>query len=155
MCINRFCVHIGNTYPVMVINKTSIVVLVSRRSLRFLKENVCLFPNLIKRHNGSTLYKSVCLYCHWNGLYKIELGRLPLTPALPVMGSLIVLVNKRADWNVPVSYIKYLSSCSACGFSTKKPIFKKPFLYFNILSIIWQLLLSVKWRHKFSYEDLK
>ena len=28
MCINRFCVHIGNTYPVMVINKTLIVVLV-------------------------------------------------------------------------------------------------------------------------------
>ena len=28
------------------------------------------------------------------------------TPALPVMGSLIILVNKRADWNVPVSYIK-------------------------------------------------
>jgi hypothetical protein len=28
----------------------------------------------------------------------------------------------------------------------------KPFLYFNILSIIWQLLLSVKWRHMFSYE---
>jgi hypothetical protein len=25
-----------------------------------------------------------------------------------VMGSLIVLVNKRADWNVPVSYIKQL-----------------------------------------------
>jgi hypothetical protein len=25
------------------------------------------------------------------------------------MGSLIVLVNKRADWNVPVSYIKYMS----------------------------------------------
>ena len=35
-------------------------------------------------------------------------------------GSLIVLVNKRADWNVPVSYIKYMSPCSACGFSTKK-----------------------------------
>ena len=28
----------------------------------------------------------------------------------------------------------------------------KPFLYFNILSIIWQLLLSVKWRHLFSCE---
>jgi hypothetical protein len=37
-----------------------------------------------------------------------------------VMGSLIVLVNKRADWNVPVSYIKCMSPCSACGFSTKK-----------------------------------
>ena len=37
-----------------------------------------------------------------------------------VMGSLIVLVNKRADWNVLVSYIKYMSPCSACGFSTKK-----------------------------------
>ena len=37
-----------------------------------------------------------------------------------VMGSLIVLVNKRADWNVPVSYIKYMSACSACGFSIKK-----------------------------------
>ena len=35
-----------------------------------------------------------------------------------IMGSLIVLVNKRADWNVPVSYVKYMSSCSACGFST-------------------------------------
>jgi hypothetical protein len=42
-----------------------------------------------------------------------------------VMGSLIVLVNKRADWNVPVSYIKYMSSCSACGFSTKKNIKSK------------------------------
>jgi hypothetical protein len=30
-----------------------------------------------------------------------------------VMGSLIILVNKRADWNVPVSYIKYMSICSA------------------------------------------
>ena len=29
-------------------------------------------------------------------------------------------------------------------------LFLKPFLYFNILSIIWQLLLSVKWRHLFS-----
>ena len=28
----------------------------------------------------------------------------------------------------------------------------KPFLYFNILSIIWQLLLSVKWHHLFSCE---
>ena len=27
-----------------------------------------------------------------------------------VMGSRIILVNKRADWNVPVSYIKYMSS---------------------------------------------
>jgi hypothetical protein len=34
-------------------------------------------------------------------------------------GSLIVLVNKRADWNVPVSYIKCMSTYSACGFSTK------------------------------------
>ena len=34
-----------------------------------------------------------------------------------VMGSLIVLVNKRADWNVPVSYIKYMSLCSALWFS--------------------------------------
>jgi hypothetical protein len=33
-----------------------------------------------------------------------------------------------------------------------KRLFLKPFLYFNILSIIWQLLLSVKWRHLFSYE---
>jgi hypothetical protein len=39
---------------------------------------------------------------------------------LTVMGSLIVLVNKRAEWNVPVSYIKYMSPCSTCGFSTKK-----------------------------------
>ena len=31
-------------------------------------------------------------------------------------------------------------------------LFLKPFLYFNILSIIWQLLLSVKWRHLFSYQ---
>jgi hypothetical protein len=31
-------------------------------------------------------------------------------------------------------------------------LFLKPFLYFNILSIIWQLLLLVKWRHMFSYE---
>jgi hypothetical protein len=35
-----------------------------------------------------------------------------------VMGSLIVFVNKRADLNVPVSYIKCISPCSACGFST-------------------------------------
>jgi hypothetical protein len=33
-----------------------------------------------------------------------------------VMGSLIVLVNKRADWNMPVSYIKYMSLCSALWF---------------------------------------
>ena len=31
-------------------------------------------------------------------------------------------------------------------------LFLKPFLYFNILSIIWQLLLSVKWCHLFSCE---
>jgi hypothetical protein len=31
------------------------------------------------------------------------------TPALPVMWSLIILVNKRADRNVPVSYIKYVT----------------------------------------------
>ena len=31
-------------------------------------------------------------------------------------------------------------------------LFSKPFLYFNILSIIWQLLLSVKWRHLISCE---
>ena len=31
-------------------------------------------------------------------------------------------------------------------------LFLKPFLYFNILSIIWQLLLSVKWRHLSSYK---
>jgi hypothetical protein len=31
-------------------------------------------------------------------------------------------------------------------------LFLKPFLYFNILSIIWQLLLSVKWRYLFSCE---
>ena len=37
-----------------------------------------------------------------------------------VMGSLIVLVNKRADWNVPVSLIKCMSPCSVCDFSTKK-----------------------------------
>jgi Na+-translocating ferredoxin:NAD+ oxidoreductase RnfD subunit len=42
------------------------------------------------------------------------------TPALPVMGSLIVLVNKRADWNVPVSYIKCMSLCSALWFQHLK-----------------------------------
>jgi hypothetical protein len=31
-------------------------------------------------------------------------------------------------------------------------LFLKPFLYFNIFSIIWHLLLSVKWRHLFSCE---
>ena len=41
------------------------------------------------------------------------------TPALPVMGSLIVLVNKRADWNVPVSYIKYMSPCCALKKTSK------------------------------------
>ena len=35
-------------------------------------------------------------------------------------GVTVVLVNKRADWNVPISYIKCMSPCSACGFSTKK-----------------------------------
>jgi hypothetical protein len=45
-----------------------------------------------------------------------------------VMGSLIVFVNKRADWNVPVSYIKCMSLCSAL------------------------FLLSVKWHHLFSCE---
>ena len=47
------------------------------------------------------------------------------TILVTVMGSLIVLVNKRAYWNVPVSYIKYMSPCSACGFSTKKSIKSK------------------------------
>jgi hypothetical protein len=31
-------------------------------------------------------------------------------------------------------------------------LFLKPFLYFNILSITWQLLLSVKWRHLFPWQ---
>jgi hypothetical protein len=56
---------------------------------------------------------------NWTMLYASQ------TPALPVMWSLIVLVNKKADWNVPVSYIKYMSPCSACGFSTKKNIKSK------------------------------
>ena len=37
------------------------------------------------------------------------MSSVPQTPALPVMGSLSILVNKRADWNVPVSYIKYVT----------------------------------------------
>jgi hypothetical protein len=54
------------------------------------------------------------------------------TLALPVMGSLIILVYKRADWNVPVSYIKYMSPCSACGFSTNEyKIRKWPVLKFH------------------------
>jgi hypothetical protein len=32
------------------------------------------------------------------------------------MGSLIAFVNKKADWNVSVSYIKYMSLCSALWF---------------------------------------
>jgi hypothetical protein len=31
-------------------------------------------------------------------------------------------------------------------------LFLKPCLYFNILSISWQLLLSVKWRHLFPWQ---
>ena len=31
-------------------------------------------------------------------------------------------------------------------------LFLKPFLYFNILSITWQLLLSVEWRHLFPWQ---
>ena len=54
------------------------------------------------------------------GLYKIELCRLPLRHRLFLScdchGVTIVLVNKRADWNVPVSYIKYMSLCSALWF---------------------------------------
>jgi hypothetical protein len=73
------------------------------------------------------------------------------TPALPFTGSLIVLVNKRADWNVPVSYIKYMSLCSALWFQILR-LFLKPFLYFNILSITWQLLLSVKWGYLFPWQ---
>jgi hypothetical protein len=59
----------------------------------------------------------------------IFLSAPPLTwnpgSAPAVMRSLVVLVNKRADWNVPVSYIKYMSPCSACGFGTKKNIKSK------------------------------
>ena len=38
-------------------------------------------------------------------IYNWTMSSASQTPALPVMRSLVVLVNKRADWNVPVSYI--------------------------------------------------
>ena len=31
-------------------------------------------------------------------------------------------------------------------------VFKAILVFLNILSIIWQLLLSVKWRHMYSYK---
>ena len=61
-----------------------------------------------------------------------------------VMGSLIVLVNKRADWNVPISYIKYMSPCSACGFSTKKFIKSTQFWKWSFSNILL-FYLDVVW----------
>jgi hypothetical protein len=46
------------------------------------------------------------LYIKFN--YVICLSDSGSSCHVTVMGSLIVLVNKRADWNVPVSYIKYI-----------------------------------------------
>ena len=47
-----------------------------------------------------------------------------------VMGSLIVLVNKRADWNVPVSYIKYMFLCMLWYVSALN---KTLFIYYYLL----------------------
>ena len=87
------------------------------------------------------------------GLYKIELCRLPLRHRFymscecHVMGSLIILVNKRADWNVPVSYIKYMSTAVHVVSALKKQqksqntilkviIFKHSVILF-ILDVVW------------------
>jgi hypothetical protein len=74
-----------------------------------------------------------------------------------VMGSLIVLVNKRGDWNVPVSYVKYMLSCSACGFSTKKTskvntilkvvIFKHSVILFRCMICKWPEPWNFKTSH--------
>ena len=55
-------------------------------------------------------------------------------------------VNPPFIWRLEFSKNGYLN------ISLYIRLFLKPFLYFNILSIIWQLLLSVKWRHLFSCE---
>jgi hypothetical protein len=74
----------------------------------------------------------------WSPVYVPEIETTGYSCYVTVMRSLIVLVKKRADWNVPVSYIKYMSPCSACGFSTKKNIKSKhnfesgPFIHMTI-----------------------
>jgi hypothetical protein len=54
------------------------------------------------------------------GLYKIELCRLPLRHRLFLScichGVTDRTCSKRADWNMPVSYIKYMSLYSALWF---------------------------------------
>jgi hypothetical protein len=62
-----------------------------------------------------------------------------------VMGSLIVLVNKRADWNVPVSYIKYMSLCSALWFQHLKKHQKKTQFWKWSFSNILLYYLDVVW----------
>ena len=58
----------------------------------------------------------------------------------------IISVNPSFIWRLEFSKNGYLN------ISLYIRLFLKPFLYFNIPSIIWQLLLSVKWRHRFSCE---
>ena len=55
-------------------------------------------------------------------------------------------VNPPFIWRLEFSKNGYLNISLCIRF------FLKPFLYFNILSITWQLLLSVKWRHLFPWQ---
>ena len=83
----------------------------------------------VSTKNSEPTYWTINIYIIQKGYIKLNyvvcLSDTGSSCHVTVMGSLIVLVNKRADWNVPVSYIKYMSPCSACGFSTKKNIKSK------------------------------
>ena len=72
-----------------------------------------------------------------------------------VTGSLIVLVNERADWNVPISYIKCMSPCSACGFSTKKTSKVNPILKVVIFKhsvILFRCSMVYRWPEPWNFK---
>ena len=69
----------------------------------------------VSTKNSEPTYWTIYIYIIQKGYIKLNyvvcLSDTGSSCHVTVMGSLIVLVNKRADWNVPVSYIKYMSIC--------------------------------------------
>ena len=71
-------------------------------------------------------------------------------------GVTVVLVNKRADWNVPISYIKCMSPCSACGFSTKKTSKVKTILKVVIFKhsvILFRCSMICRWPEPWNFKN--
>ena len=92
--------------------------------------------------------------CHYNSIYISIFLFLSILLASCYRFSCYYRFSDIAINSVNPSFIWRLefSKNGLLNISLYIRLFLKPFLYFNILSIIWQLLLSVKWRHLFSCE---